>query len=63
LGPGPRRMKRVNLLGPGPRLMKRVNVLGPGPRRMKMNLPGRGPTKVEKNWFRRCHGLSTLKTL
>jgi len=35
VGPGPRLMKRVNLVGPGPRLMKRVNLVGPGPRLMK----------------------------
>ena len=31
----------------------RVNLLGPGPRLMKKNIPGRGPTKVEKHWPRR----------
>jgi len=29
----------------------RVNLLGPGPRLMKIDLPGRGLTKVEKHWY------------
>ena len=30
----------------------RVNLSGPGPRLTKKELPGRGPTKVEKKWYR-----------
>ena len=26
--------------------------VGPGPRLIKINLPGRGLTKVEKHWYR-----------
>ena len=35
----------------------RVYLLGPDPRLMKKNLPGRGRTKVEKHWYKKCFNL------